>query len=114
MPFIASVSVTNGKYTDVRIIGQGAYGQVYYARDSLGREVAVKEVLPTNAEFPHFRAKFQKEAQLQAAFHHPNIIQVYYIEEDPDTHELYLVCEYANGGSLGDHLEQHGPLSEAE
>ncbi len=76
MPFIASVSVRNGKYTDVRIIGQGAYGQVYYARDSLGREVAVKEVLPSNAEFQNFRAKFQKEAQIQAAFRHPNIIQL--------------------------------------
>lgn len=114
MPFITSVSVRSGKYSDVRSIGQGAYGQVYYARDSLGREVAVKEVLPTNAEFQHFRDKFQKEAQLQAAFRHPDIIQVYYIEEDPETHELYLVCEYANGGSLADHLEQHGPLSEAE
>ncbi len=48
MPFPTSVSARNGKYTDIRPIGRGAYGQVYYAKDNLGREVAVKEALPSN------------------------------------------------------------------
>ncbi|NJO84965.1 MAG: protein kinase, partial [Blastochloris sp.] len=36
------------------------------------------------------------------------------MEEDPNTRELYLICEYANGGSLADYLDRHGPLPEAQ
>jgi len=114
MPFPNSAAVRNGKYTHVRAIGKGAYGRVYYAKDNLRREVAVKEAIPSKLEFAHARAKFQKEAQIQAAFRHPNIIHVYHLEEDPETHELYLISEYVNGGSLADHLEKFGPLSERE
>src|SRR6266508_2448564 len=59
---------------------------------------------PADREFAWVRAKFQKEARLQAALHHPSIIAIYSLEEDADTRELYLVCEYANGGSLADQL----------
>src|SRR5690348_118866 len=114
MPFPDSVAARGGKYSAIRAIGKGAYGQVYYAVDNLGRQVAVKEALPSNLEFEHARAKFQTEAQIQAAFRHPNILHVYHLEDDPATHELYLIGEYANGGSLADHLEAHGPLSERE
>lgn len=114
MPFPNSVAARSGKYCEIRAIGKGAYGQVYYAIDNLGREVAVKEAIPSNLEFEHARAKFQKEAQIQAGFRHPNIIQVYHLEEDPESHELYLIAEYANAGSLTEHLDVHGPLTEQE
>lgn len=114
MPFPTSVSARNGKYTEIRPIGKGAYGQVYYAKDNLGREVAVKEALPSNLEFEYFRTKFQKESRIQASLRHPNILHVYSLEDDPETRELYLVSEYANGGSLAEHLEKYGPLSERE
>jgi WD40 repeat protein len=58
-------------------------------------------------------AQFQKEARLQAALHHPQIIAIYSLEEDADTRELYLVCEYANGGSLAEHLAA-GRVPEAQ
>jgi serine/threonine protein kinase len=104
MPFPSSSLAQSGRFTDIRPIGRGACGQVYVARDNLGRMVAVKEALPGDQEFAWVRAKFQKEARLQAALHHPNIIAIYSLEEDADTRELYLICEYANGGSLADHL----------
>jgi serine/threonine protein kinase len=104
MPFPSSSLAQSGRFTDIRPIGQGACGQVYVARDNLGRLVAVKQALPSDQEFAWVRAKFQKEARLQAALHHPNIIAIYSLEEDADTSELYLICEYANGGSLADHL----------
>src|SRR4051794_34888903 len=104
MPFPSSSLALSGRFTDIRPIGRGACGQVYVARDNLGRMVAVKEALPGDQEFAWVRAKFQKEARLQATLHHPNIIAIYSLEEDTDTRELYLVCEYANGGSLADHL----------
>ncbi|HJZ47470.1 MAG TPA: serine/threonine-protein kinase, partial [Roseiflexaceae bacterium] len=104
MPFPTSNLAQSGRFTEIRPIGRGACGQVYAARDNLGRTVAVKEALPGDEEFAWVRAKFQKEARIQAALQHPNIVAIYSLEEDPDTRELYLVCEYANGGSLADHL----------
>jgi eukaryotic-like serine/threonine-protein kinase len=104
MPFSSSSLARSGRFTNIRTIGRGACGQVYAARDNLGRMVAVKEALPGDEEFAWARAKFQKEARIQAALHHPNIIAIYSLEEDANTRELYLVGEYANGGSLAEHL----------
>jgi len=104
MPFPTSGLAQSGRFTDIRAIGRGACGQVYVAKDNLGRMVAVKEALPGDEEFAWMRAKFHKEARIQAALHHPNIIAIYSLEEDADTRELFLVGEYANGGSLADHL----------
>jgi serine/threonine protein kinase len=85
MPFPTSSLALSGRFTDIRPIGRGACGQVYAARDNLGRLVAVKEALPGDEEFAWVRAKFHKEARLQAALHHPQIIAIYSLEEDAPT-----------------------------
>jgi serine/threonine protein kinase len=64
MPVPNSSLVKAGRFTDVRLIGRGAGGQVYYARDNLGRSVAVKEVLPSARHFQDLCDKLQKEAQI--------------------------------------------------
>ncbi|MFL5807574.1 MAG: serine/threonine-protein kinase [Roseiflexaceae bacterium] len=114
MPFPTSSFVQAGRFTDVRPIGQGACGLVYAAKDNLGRAVAVKEALPSQEEFHTQRAKFHNEARIQAQLQHPNVIAVYQLEEDSQTQELYLICEYANGGSLADHLHACGTAAEAQ
>src|SRR5262245_35697734 len=114
MPFPSSSFVESGRLTDVRLIGRGAGGQVYYARDNLGRAVAIKEVLPSARHFQELCEKLQKEAQIQATLHHPNIVHIYHLEEEPDSHERYLICEYIAGGSLADHLQAHGPIIQSE
>jgi serine/threonine protein kinase len=114
MPFTTSIFAQTGRFTDIRQINKGAYGRVYYSKDTtLARDVAVKELLPS-LRTPELRIKFEIEARMQASRHHPNIITVYDRLEDPQTHELYLVCEYANGGSLADHLRKHGSLSQEQ
>ncbi|MBA3947446.1 MAG: protein kinase [Herpetosiphonaceae bacterium] len=114
MPFPTSSFARAGQFTDIRAIGQGASGQVYYARDNLGRNVAVKEALPSSQAFQDTLARFQKESKLQAGLDHPNIVRVYCLDVDPTTQEHYLVCEYANGGSLDQHLETYGTLTEPQ
>jgi eukaryotic-like serine/threonine-protein kinase len=114
MPFPNSSFALAGKYTQIQRIGQGSGGKVYRAVDNLGRLVAVKEVLPSQASFINAQNRFEKEVRIHASLKHPKIIQVYHLEEDPRTHELYLICEYANGGSLADHLKAHGPLTEQQ
>jgi len=114
MPFPNSSFARAGKYTQIHPIGQGSGGNVYRAVDNLRRVVAVKEALPSHTGFIDTLQRFEKEARIQAILKHPKIIQVYHLEEDPQTHELYLICEYANGGSLTDHLKAHGPLPEEQ
>jgi hypothetical protein len=107
MPFATSHFVTSGRFELVRVLGKGAGGTVYLARDLvLNREVAVKEAIPGAQGFDVARQKFQQEARIQARFDHPNIIKVYTVEEGPASGEVYAFCEYARGGSLADRLER--------
>ena len=64
-------------------IGAGGMGEVYRATDTkLEREVAIK-VLPSSvAQDPERRARFEREAKVLAALNHPNIAQIYGIEEN--------------------------------
>lgn len=114
MPFPTSSFAQSGQFRNIRPIGQGASGQVYYAEDNLGRPVAVKEALPSSQQFQATLAQFVQEARLQASLDHPNIVRVYALDMEPQTQEHYLVCEYANGGSLTQHLETYGALTEPQ
>jgi serine/threonine protein kinase len=114
MTFPNSSVATAGKYDQIRLIGRGSGGNVYFATDNLWRRVAVKETLPSQAGFIDTLDRFQKEARLHAILSHPNIIQVYHLDEDPQTQALYLICEYADGGSLADYLDANGPLPEEQ
>jgi serine/threonine-protein kinase len=110
MPFPSSIFVQTGQYTQVREIGSGAFGTVYYARDNLDREVAIKELQTGHPDYQEHRAKFEKEARLQREIDSPNVIKVFVLHVDPYTQEHYLVMEYANGGSLHHHLATYGRL----
>ncbi len=84
-----------GPYEILAPIGAGGMGEVYRARDTkLKREVALK-VLPTSfASDPERMARFQREAEVLAALNHPNIAQIYGIEDRA------LVMELVPGESL--------------
>ena len=53
-------------------IGEGGYGVVYRAYQPLvGRDFAVKILLPEYANLPDFIRRFEWEAQLVARIEHP-------------------------------------------
>ena len=59
-------------------------GEVYRARDArLGRDVAIKVIPAVAADETARRARFEREAQLLASLNHPNIAQIYGVEEGP-------------------------------
>ena len=63
-------------------LGQGGMGAVYRAIDTkLGREVAIKVLPPAFAEDADRMARFTREAKVLASLNHPNIAQIYGIEE---------------------------------
>ena len=86
-------------------IGSGGFGVVYRAYQStIGREVAVKIILPRFANHPDFIRRFEAEAQLIARLEHLHIVPLYDYWRDPDG--TYLVMRWLRGGSLKDALSE--------
>ncbi|HEV3232205.1 MAG TPA: serine/threonine-protein kinase [Candidatus Dormibacteraeota bacterium] len=86
-----------GKYWLEGLIGSGASGAVYFARDvELGRPVAIKALAPALLESG--LAQFRHEAQVMARVEHPNCVRVFALEEEDG--RAYLVCELVEGASL--------------
>ena len=96
---------TLAHYTVVEIIGEGAMGTVYRARDTkLGRDVALK-VLPEDLASDSDRLeRFQREARALASIDHPNIVTVYSVEEDAGVH--FLTMALVTGQSLKAKLDK--------
>jgi serine/threonine protein kinase/WD40 repeat protein len=74
-------------------IGKGAFGAVYRAsQPAVGREVAIKVILPKFANQPDFVRRFEAEAQVIARLEHPHIVPLYDYWRDPDG--AYLVMRW--------------------
>ena len=77
-----SVGTRLGAYEIISAIGAGGMGEVFRARDTkLNRDVAIKVLLPGVANDPDRLARFSREAQVLASLNHPNIAQIYGLEE---------------------------------
>jgi serine/threonine-protein kinase len=99
---------TLGDFQLVRRIGQGGMGQVYLARQlSLKRQVAVKILRTDLAANITALQRFQAEAEAVAQITHPNIVQVYAINQADGLH--YMALEYVEGRNLRDYLSRKGP-----
>jgi serine/threonine protein kinase len=89
-------------------IGAGGFGAVYRAYQStMGREVAVKIILPGYANQPEFIRRFEAEARLVARLEHLHIVPLYDYWRSPEG--AYLVMRWLRGGSLRDALGE-GPF----
>ena len=114
------------------VLGHGGFGITYKARDlEHDRLVAIKEYLPAGfatrdpehnsvhpsgpedeEDFEWGLQRFEKEAQTLAAFHHPNIVEVYRYFEANNT--AYLVMAYERGDALAAILVRDKTLPENE
>src|SRR5262245_2724855 len=69
-------------YEIVSELGRGGMGVVYKARQTcLNRVVAIKMILADAYAGPEEQARFRREAEAVARLQHPNIVQVYEIDE---------------------------------
>ena len=70
---VALISGTRlGTYEIVAPLGEGGMGAVYRARDTkLGRSVAIKVILDEFASNEERVGRFEREAKMLAALHHP-------------------------------------------
>ena len=93
-----------GRYEVVDVLGRGAMGVVYKARDpQIDRLVALKTV-PLHGQEPEledeFRKRFMNEAQAAGRLHHPGIVAIFDVGTDEENHDPYIVMEYVPGEAL--------------
>ena len=55
------------------------------------------------------KESFLKEARTAAGLSHPNIVQIYAVDEADDF--VFFAMAYVDGGTLGDRIRERGPLS---
>jgi serine/threonine protein kinase/Tol biopolymer transport system component len=101
-----------GQYEILGAIGAGGMGEVYRARDlKLQRDVALKILPDLFANDPDRLARFEREATTLASLNHPNIAQVYGVEDSGGTRAL--VMELVPGQTLEEFLQANGPRLQA-
>lgn len=118
-------------YELLSVLGHGGFGITYYARDTtLGREVAIKEYLPTalalrddgttvvprSTEFAEDfiwgRERFLEEARILASLDGaPAVVRVYDFLEANGT--AYMIMGLARGDTLEQRLKRDGKVSAA-
>ena len=102
-----------GKFVVEDLIGSGAMGAVYRARQvSLEKTVAIKVLHGEHAGDPAFTSRFHREAKAASRLNHPNSMQVIDFGSEPDG-LLYIAMEYLNGRSLHRLLRDEWPLAPA-
>src|ERR671912_1106839 len=123
---------TIGRYEIVSVLGQGGFGITYRARDvQLGREVAIKEYLPSALairqggttvlprttkmadDFGWGRDRFVTEGRTLASLHRATaIVHVFdYLEANGTA---YIVMELLSGETLEERITKGGKLSSEE
>jgi hypothetical protein len=99
-----------GKYSLETLVGEGAMGAVYKARQTtLGTTLAIKVLHRQLAGEPMFAARFLREAQAASRVDHPSSMRVIDFGEEPDG-LLYIAMEYVDGKTLAKIIEEDSPL----
>jgi tRNA A-37 threonylcarbamoyl transferase component Bud32 len=114
-----------GQYSITRYINSGGFGITYLAKDSLDRNVVIKECFPAafsrrsktmvaarsrahTAELRSVVQLFVKEAHSLSKIVHPNIVAVHQVFEDNGT--AYMALDYVDGLDLQQIIDGQGPL----
>ena len=95
-----------GDYELQRELARGGMGVVYLARQlSLGRQVAVKLLLPGFVASPSRLTRFRSEASLAGRLQHPNIVAIHEIGEHEG--QPYFSMDYIAGRNLAEVVREH-------
>ncbi|KAG9451902.1 hypothetical protein H6P81_004806 [Aristolochia fimbriata] len=99
-----------GKYTMCRLIGQGSFAKVYYAKSVAdGTGYAVK-VIEKKGLDQGTLPRILREVSVMRRLSHPNIIRLHEVMATKT--KIYLVMEHAAGGELF-RLSRRGPMKES-
>jgi len=101
--FTLDLSLQVGKYDVQTLLGKGATGTVYLAKDTFsGKEVALKTIEPEVFRDPEFgtvyRSQFLNEASLAGKLRHPHIVAI--LDAVVEADSGYIAMEIVRGGDL--------------
>lgn len=106
--------VLAGKYSVVRVIGEGGMGVVYEGRhDRLGQRVAIKVLREEERKNREVVARFEREARFAAKLKSANVARVTDVDLLADG-TPFMVMEYLEGVDLDFELSERGRLPIAE
>ncbi|KAL1545086.1 CBL-interacting protein kinase 18 [Salvia divinorum] len=98
------------KYELGRLLGQGTFGKVYYARSlQTGQVVAIKVIDKDKIMKVGIINQIKREISIMRLVRHPYIIHLYEVMATKT--KIYFVMEYAKGGELFDKVAK-GKLKE--
>jgi serine/threonine-protein kinase len=99
------------KYHVETLIGEGAMGRVYKAKQTtLGKPFAVKILAPHLLHDEQSHARFAAEAHNAASLNHPNCVSVVDYGQNAEG-VTYIVMEYVEGMTLEEIIHEEFPLS---
>lgn len=103
-------SVMVQKYELGRLLGQGTFAKVYYARNTgANQSVAIKVIDKEKITKASLIDQIKREISIMRLVRHPNIIHLYEVMATKT--KIYFVLEYAKGGELFDKVAK-GRLKE--
>jgi eukaryotic-like serine/threonine-protein kinase len=97
-----------GDYRVIEVVGSGGMGAVYKIEHLITKRIEAMKLLPPGSSSdPEHVQRFEREIQVQARLHHPNIAALYNAVRDGES--IALVMEFVEGESL-QRLVEAGPL----
>jgi serine/threonine protein kinase len=101
-----------GAYEIVRYLGGGGMGEVYLAcHIHIGRQAAIKVLLPELSTNVDVVSRFFNEARATALLRHPSIVEILDCDVHPSG-RAYIVMEFMQGESLGECLGRIGSFGD--
>lgn len=98
-----------GKYKLLRHLGSGGMSSVYLAEHRISEQLRAIKVLPRKrVSDKSYLDRFYLEARAAASLNHPNVVRIYDICNENDTH--YMVMEYVQGKDLYELVTENGPV----
>ncbi len=108
---VAPPTPTDKRYEIIKVLGKGAFGVVYLARDlRIGRLLAMKQLYGEYTKSAEIHQRFLQEARIAGQIENPNIVTIYDVDEENGT--PCILMEYLAGGNLSTLLRLDAPLSE--
>ncbi len=126
---LPGTTLFHGQYRITRYINSGGFGITYLAKDSLDRDVVIKECFSssfcrrtetrvrarsqsTRDHMARIVKSFLNEARSLAGLRHPNIVGVHQVFEDNDT--AYMALDYIRGYDLQEIVDEKKATLTAE